>query len=66
MALTAKQLDKVRSNVPVAAAAQDEIVRVNLNVSQTMRDHWKMLAIKHRVSLGALIESAMNEKYPKE
>ena len=66
MALTAKPLDQVRANVPVAAAASDELVRVNLNVPKNMRNHWKTLAIEKDMTLAALIEDAMNSKYPKE
>jgi hypothetical protein len=66
MALTAKSLDQVRANVPVAAAASDELVRVNFDAPKNLRDHWKVLAVREGKSLRALIEDAMNSKYPKE
>lgn len=65
MALKSKSMDDVRADVPLAAAASGELVRVNLNVPKSKRDLWKTLAIQKDMTLAALIEDAMNSKYPK-
>lgn len=61
MALKSKPLDQVRPDVPVAAAAQDEIVRVNLNVPKSTRTAWKSMALQRGVTLADLINEAMNK-----
>ena len=61
MALKSKPLDQVRTDVPVSAAAQADLVRVNLNVPEATRIAWKMLALKRKVTLQELIIEAMNK-----
>jgi len=61
MALKSKSLDQVRPDVPVAAAAQDELVRVNLNVPKATRLAWKTIALKRGVTLAELINEAMSK-----
>lgn len=61
MALKSKPLDQVRPNVPTAAAAQDEIVRVNLNVPKSTRTAWKAAALQQGVTLAELINEAMSK-----
>ena len=60
MALKSKPLDQVRTGVPVAAAAQDEMVRVNLNVPKSTRTSWKTAALQKGVTLAELINEAMS------
>ena len=65
MARNSKSLDKVRPDVPTAAAAKGELVRVNLNVPEATRTAWKMLALQRKTTLQELIIEAMN-KHSKE
>jgi hypothetical protein len=65
MALKSKPLDQVRATVPVAAAAQEEIVRVNLNVPKSTRIAWKTAALRRGMTLAELVNQAMN-KYSNE
>lgn len=65
MALKSKPLDQVRPDVPTSAAAQDELVRVNLNVPKATRTAWKTIALQRGVTLGDLIIEAMS-KHSKE
>jgi hypothetical protein len=53
-----------RADVPVTAAAQDELVRVNLNVPKATRIAWKTAALQQGVTLAELINEAMS-KYSK-
>ncbi len=66
MALTPKKLDAVRPTVPVAEVGRQNLVRVNINVTEATRKHWKMAAIERGVSLAALIENAVNEDLSKK
>jgi hypothetical protein len=61
MALKSKPLDQVRPNVPVSAAAQDELVRVNLNVPKATRLAWKTIALERGITLAELINEAMSK-----
>lgn len=65
MALKSKPLDQVRPDVPTSAAAQDELVRVNLNVPKATRTAWKTIALQRDMTLGDLIIESMS-KYLKE
>ena len=65
MALKSKPLEQLRLDIPTNAAAQGELVRVNLNVSESTRTAWKMLALHRKVTLQDLIIEAMI-KYTKE
>ena len=65
MALKSKPLDQVRPDVPASAAAQDELVRVNLNVPKATRIEWKTIALQRGMTLGDVIIEAMS-KYSKE
>lgn len=61
MALTPKRLKDVRPTVPVAAVGQQDLFRVNINVTEETRKRWKMAAIERNFTLSALIENAVNE-----
>lgn len=65
MALTPKKLDAVRPTVPVGEVGRQNLVRVNINVPEATRRQWKKAAIDTGVSLGALIENAVNEHLSK-
>ena len=61
MTLKSKPLDQVRPNVPTSAAAEDELVRVNLNVTKATRTVWKTIALQRGMTLGDLIIEAMSK-----
>jgi hypothetical protein len=65
MALTPKKLDAVRPTVPVGEIGRQSLVRVNINVPEVTRKQWKMAAIERGISLGSLIENAVNETLSK-
>lgn len=65
MALTPKKLDAVRPTVPVDEVGRQTLVRVNINVPEVTRKQWKVAAIERGISLGALIENAVNETLSK-
>jgi hypothetical protein len=45
----------------VSAAAQDELVRVNLNVPKATRLAWKTIALERGITLAELINEAMSK-----
>lgn len=61
MALKSKPPEQLRLNIPTAAAAQGELVRVNLNVPEATRTAWKMLALQRNTTLQNLIIEAMSK-----
>lgn len=65
MALKSKPLEQLRLDIPTSAAAQGELVRVNLNVPESTRTAWKMLALQRKVTLQDLVIEAMS-KYTNE
>jgi hypothetical protein len=64
MALKSKNPNQVRPTVPVEMAAKGEQVRVNLNVHRTVRERWKIEAIKRGMNLSDFIVAAV-EQYAK-
>lgn len=65
MALTPKKLEAVRPTVPISEVGRQNLVRVNVNVPESIRKQWKMAAIERGISLGALIENAVNDHLSK-
>ena len=63
MALKTKPLSEVRQDVPTAAAAQGELVRVNFLVPAEVRIAWKKLALDKGVTLQQLIIDSMNQNF---
>lgn len=66
MALTgikSKSLDQVRADVPTAAAAKGELVRVNFLVPAETRVEWKKRALDSGKTLQQLIIDAMNQHF---
>ncbi len=63
MALKNKPLSEVRADVPTAAAAQGELVRINFLVPAETRVAWKKLAIDHGVTMQQLIIGTMNQRF---
>ena len=63
MALKNKPLSEVRPDVPTAAAAQGELVRINFLVPAETRAAWKKLAIDRGVTMQQLIIDSMNQRF---
>ena len=63
MALKNKPLSEVRQDVPTAAAAQGELVRINFLVPAETRVAWKKLALDHGVTMQQLIIDSMNQRF---
>ena len=59
MALKSKNLDDVRTTVPVREVQKEALVRVNLNVPESQRTRWKMAALERRIPLADLIIQAV-------
>lgn len=60
MGLKSKPLDKVRADVPVSDVMREELVRINLNVPQSVRRAWKIAAVNANQSLSDMIVEAMS------
>lgn len=63
MAIKSKPLSEVRQDVPTAAAAQGELVRVNFLVPSETRLAWKKLALDKGVTMQKLIIDSMNQHF---
>ena len=59
MALKSKKLEDVRLSVPVSEVQKEAVVRVNLNVPESVREKWKVAAIERKVTLAELVTEAV-------
>ncbi len=59
MALKSKKLENVRLSVPVSEVQKEVVVRVNLNVPESLREKWKVAAIARKVTLAELVIEAV-------
>ena len=59
MALKSKKLEDVRLSVPVSEVQKEVVVRVNLNVPESLREKWKVAAIARKVTLAELVIEAV-------
>jgi len=64
MALKSKPMEQVRT-VPVHVVSEEEMVRINLNVPESLRHAWKQIALNQKKTLTEVIIDAMN-KYSNE
>jgi hypothetical protein len=60
MGLKSKPLDKVRADVPVHEVTKEDVVRINLNVPESMRQQWKIAAVQAKKPLTELIIESMS------
>lgn len=60
LSIKTKKMEDVRSDVPTAAAAKGELVRVNLLVAPSVRTAWRMKALNDGTTMQQLIIDAMN------
>lgn len=63
MALKNKPLTTVRPDVPTAAAAKGELVRINFLVPAETRIEWKKKAIDSGKTMQQLIIDSMNQHF---
>ena len=63
MALKDKPLTAVRPDVPTAAAAKGELVRVNFLVPAETRLEWKKRALDNGTTLQQLIIDSMSQHF---
>lgn len=61
MSLKSKPLDQVRPLPAVSVLAQEEVVRINMNVPKSLRNQWKSAALRQDVTLTELITRAMSK-----
>lgn len=61
MSLKSKPLDQVRPLPAVTVLAQEEVVRINLNVPKSVRNQWKAAALQQEVTLTDLIMKEMSK-----
>ncbi len=61
MGLKSKPLEKVRDDVPVEAVTKEEVVRININVPASVRQRWKMVAVRQDIALTDLVVTAVSE-----
>lgn len=65
MALKSKALADVRPTVPIAEVTKEDLVRINLNVPESVRTKWKKAALDRKISLAELIVSAVETNLSK-
>ncbi len=61
LTIKTKKTEDVRSSVPVGEVIKETPVRLNLNISPSMRDTWKRAGIDLRMTMTDMIEAAMTE-----
>lgn len=68
MAITikTKPLAEVRASVPVHEVTKETPVRLNLNISPSLRDTWKRAGIDRHMTMTDMIEAAMSEYLQKK
>lgn len=68
MAITikAKRIEDVRPTVPVDEVTKETPVRLNLNISPSLRDTWKRAGIDRHMTMTDMIEEAMREYLQKK
>ncbi len=59
MGLKSKPLDQLRESIPVDEVTKEDIVRININVSESTRQRWKMAALNEKRPMTDIIIQAM-------
>lgn len=60
MGLKSKPLSQVRADVPVHEVTKEDVVRININVPESMRQAWKIAAVQAKRPLTELVIEAMS------
>lgn len=60
MGLKSKPLDQVRASVPVHEVTREDVVRININVPESLRQKWKMASVQEKRPMTDMIIEAMS------
>jgi len=60
MGLKSKPLDQVRASVPVHEVTREDVVRININVPESLRQKWKMASVQKKKPMTDMIIDAMS------
>lgn len=60
MGLKSKPLDQVRTSVPVHEVTREDVVRININVPESLRQQWKMASVQARKPMTDMIIESMS------
>ncbi len=60
MGLKSKSLDQVRASVPVHEVTREDTVRININVPESLRQHWKLASVRAKKPMTDMIIEAMS------
>ena len=60
MGLKSKQLDQLRESIPVDEVTKEDVVRINLNVPESLRQRWKIAAVHEKRPMTDIIVDAMS------
>lgn len=60
MGLKSKPLDQVRASVPVHEVTREDVVRININVPESLRQQWKMASVQARKPMTDMIIESMS------
>jgi len=61
LTIKTKKLETVRPSVPVGEVTKEVPVRLNLNISPSVRDAWKIAGVNRRMTMTDMIEAAMSD-----
>lgn len=59
MGLKSKPLDQVRQSILIDEVTREDVVRININVSESTRQRWKMAALNEKRPMTDIIIQAM-------
>ena len=60
MGRKSKPLDQVRASVPVHEVTREDVVRININVPESLRQQWKIASVKAKKPMTDMIIEAMS------
>ena len=60
MGLKSKPLDKVRASVPVHEVTREDVVRININVPESLRQQWKIASVQAKKPMTDMIIESMS------
>jgi hypothetical protein len=60
MGLKSKPLDQLRESIPVDEVTREDIVRININVPESLRQRWKIAAVQEKRPMTDIIIDAMS------
>ena len=60
MGLKSKQLDQLRESIRVDDVTKEDVVRINLNIPESLRQRWKIAAVHEKRPMTDIIVDAMS------